>query len=579
MGESLSSQLILVSQAHDTSAPILLSQIKLEFSGGLKIVKFSHDPKVEPTVTTKNGLMNLHNVPLQHASMSIDASKSLVSRPSEASHLVFGTSDLTFAPGATRILAFESVPRDSGNIEAASVTIYINAENFDFEIVVTDFDQLNMEDIWIENMRGLSRKRLFNGNNTMVKILPKPPKIRIEISNLKKLYLTDELIDFSVDVFNGEESSADVTLEAQFLGSSANLPDLRWNAEGGASQSIKAGIDDEVVENSNLGNSMISLGELTPDDIRKHRLSFQSGPEIAKYDIQIKAIYHLLPDPDTPVFKTFETELTFIRPFEANYNFSPRIHQTPWPNYFAFDIDSIFDEAPKINITPCGLCQKWLLTAKIASFATESIVIEDVRLQLLGDLDDTVCKISQHKSHINNNATIMPKSIQARKFDLEVQKYTLEDRQTTVLNLQLEIQWRREDSNAKSAITHIIVPEMVIPFGEPRVLAIAQKDPGKEDLIYLDYTIENPSQFVLPFNLTMDTNEEFAFSGPKATSLQLVPLSRHTVRYNILPLVHGVWISPNFRAVDEHFNKTLKVHATEGIRSDSKGLYIWIDGG
>lgn len=579
MGESLSSQLILVSQAHDSSAPILLSQVKLEFSGGLKNVKILHDPKFEPALTTKEKLVHFYNVPLQQVYMGIDAYKNSASRSSEASHFVFGTSELTLAPGSTKILAFESVPREPGNVEAASVTIYVNADNFDFEIVVTDVDQLNIEDIWIENMGSLLRKQLFRGNNTIVNILPKPPKIRIEISNIKKLYLTDELINFAVEVFNEEESSADVILEAQFLESSARLPDLRWTSEEGMSQSLEPGPKIKAIDSSTTNKSTISLGVLPPNDTWKHKLSFQSEPEAAEYNMQIKAIYHLLPDPDTPIFKIFETMLTFIRPFEANYSLSPRVHQAPWPNYFSVDDDSDFDQAPKINIIPRGLCQKWLLTARIASFAIESIVIEDVRLQLLEDLDDIVCKISQSKGYINNTTPIMPKSSHTRQFDLEVQKYNLEDRQNTILNLQLEIQWRCEDSNATSAITHIIVPELDIPFGEPRVLAIAEKEQGKGDLIFLDYIIENPSKFLLPFDLTMDTAEDFAFSGPKATSLQLVPLSRHTIRYHILPLTQGIWISPNFRVVDVHFNKTLKVHATEGIRSDSKGLYVWIDGG
>ena len=83
--------------------------------------------------------------------------------------------------------------------------------------------------------------------------------------------------------------------------------------------------------------------------------------------------------------------------------------------------------------------------------------------------------------------------------------------------------------------------------------------------------------YFLSFDLGMETSEQFAFSGAKTTSLQLVPLARHTVRYSLLPLVKGGWINPQFRAVDLHFNKTLKIHATEGLRSDAKGTYIWID--
>ena len=75
----------------------------------------------------------------------------------------------------------------------------------------------------------------------------------------------------------------------------------------------------------------------------------------------------------------------------------------------------------------------------------------------------------------------------------------------------------------------------------------------------------------------MDTSEEFAFSGPKNVSVQLVPLSRYSHRYTLLPFVKGVWISPHFRVYDTYFQKTLKVNATEGMRSDKKGVSIWVD--
>lgn len=572
MGETLSSQLILVSHAHDISAPIILSQIKLEFSGGLKNVKFLHEPSAIPWLTANNESMHFYNVALQQTNRNTDAAKNMDSRPSEASHFLFGTSDLKLAPGTTKILAFESVPREAGEVEAASVTININAETFDFEIVVTDIDQLNAENMWIKTSSGLSKKRLIGNNSTNVKILPKPPKMLIEIVNQRKSYFTDQVINFEVQLQNGEEASTDVTLEAQFLGVSGEIPDLRWTKN----DSLGPGVED--FSHQNVGKAIISLGEMYPGGTRNYQLSFQSGTEAAQYSLQVKAYYYLLPDPDTHISKIVEVQLNFRRPFEANYHLSPRIHRTPWPNYFSADSVSHYDTVSKMNVTPSGLCQKWILSAKIASRSVGSIAIEDVRLQSLANLHDAVCKISQPKHCVDQEATIPPQTAQTRQFELEVQKYDLEDRRATALNLQVEIRWRCEDFSTASAITKLAVPELMIPFGEPRVLAFSQKD-QEGDLIHLEYTLENPSQFMLTFNLTMESSEEFAFSGPKAMSLQLVPLSRHTIQYNVLPLAQGMWINPTFRAVDVHFNKILRVHATEGVRSDAKGIYIWVDGG
>jgi len=97
-------------------------------------------------------------------------------------------------------------------------------------------------------------------------------------------------------------------------------------------------------------------------------------------------------------------------------------------------------------------------------------------------------------------------------------------------------------------------------------------------LIHMDYTLENPTMHFLTFELSMEASEEFGFSGPKLRTLQLLPMSRQTARYNLLPLVTGVWMTPQLRVVDRYFNKTLKVQATDGVWNDKKGVSVWVMG-
>jgi hypothetical protein len=75
----------------------------------------------------------------------------------------------------------------------------------------------------------------------------------------------------------------------------------------------------------------------------------------------------------------------------------------------------------------------------------------------------------------------------------------------------------------------------------------------------------------------MEASEHFAFSGSKTTVVQLVPLSRHTVRYNILPAKRGLWIQPQLVVVDTYFNKSLRVLPTGEMRADKKGILVWVD--
>ena len=76
----------------------------------------------------------------------------------------------------------------------------------------------------------------------------------------------------------------------------------------------------------------------------------------------------------------------------------------------------------------------------------------------------------------------------------------------------------------------------------------------------------------------MEGSEEFAFSGPKSMSVQLVPISRHTVRYNVLPARRGLWIRPVLRVVDVGFGKVLRVGAAGGCKGEKAGVgvRVWV---
>jgi hypothetical protein len=113
-------------------------------------------------------------------------------------------------------------------------------------------------------------------------------------------------------------------------------------------------------------------------------------------------------------------------------------------------------------------------------------------------------------------------------------------------------------------------------MGEPRVLASATTTttPG---LIHMEYVLENSSTHFLSFNLVMEASENFAFSGPKTTAVQVMPLSRHTVRYNLFAAKRGLWIQPQLVVIDTYFNKNLRVLPTGEMRADKKGVLVWVD--
>ena len=91
----------------------------------------------------------------------------------------------------------------------------------------------------------------------------------------------------------------------------------------------------------------------------------------------------------------------------------------------------------------------------------------------------------------------------------------------------------------------------------------------------MDYTIENPTLHFLTFELSMEASEDFGFSGPKVRSLNVLPMSRQSVRYNIYPLVSGEIVA-QLKVLDRYFNKTLKVLPTDGLKADKKGIAIFV---
>lgn len=575
VGEKILSQLIVWSRAQKLSAPIILKHINLIFQGSLRSIKIECDSGIIPEWSRDDGLVQLYDVPVKQLMPSGDFSSSSTTF-GQPSHLLNGASDLSFPPGVTKAFCFETMPREPGDIEIVNATMYIEGDGFEFEVESTGSDHLRQDTMWMRSNIGFSKK-VVNQNNLAIKILPRPPKIRIHLDNLRKSYFTDELVEFGVKITNNEEEEANVVLQGHLLGQSQDLPRLQWTLHGEVRKGLEQGIKDERLIQYYEKPSTISLGLLYPREIKSATLSFQAGSEAADYVLKFEVLYYLLTDPETLISNAFETEVVFERPFEPSYVVLPQFHPSPWPSYFSADDDGSSDTAFEDATVARGLRQNWSLTATVASVVAEAIDIDDVSLQFLECLNDTRCQISQPTNTHQHRSDPTPDNIKEWQFDLELQKPSLDDCRAAKLNLLLEIQWRRQGTQNAPSVAHITVPELVIPFGEPRVLASAHASQGQPASTYLQYTIENPSTYALTFNVSMETSDEFAFSGPKATSVQLVPLSRHSVRYNIFPLLRGTWITPLFRVVDPYFSKTLKVQATEGFRSDSEGLHIWVD--
>ena len=563
MGEALSSQLVISSLAHQGSVPIKISHIKIAFAGGLKDLEIHHDAIKDPVVTTADRNVQLYQITF-HSASSIS---------STSVQSLLGSSDLTVFPNCTKALSLITLPREAGDVSIISITLCVDADLFHLDFVTSREDQICSDDLWIRSTAGLSKKSLGKGRSNVFTILPKPPKMRIELPNLSKIHFTDEHVAIDIRLVNEEEEDATLTLDVRLLGRSGTTPELSW----GSLVKIPEDKKESSKNGTHTGKSSHlytdSLGQLVCNETQNLSVVFQANPEPAEYVLEIVALYHLSSELGTTISKTSVTDLVFLRPFEATYDMFPQIHTEPWPSYFR--VDDVGDGED--NAVASGLCQSWSLIARTTSSTAGTLAIESVELRVLGVHSGAVCLVSKVGGPDSGPSLLSANELRESQFHLTTQKLDLEDRRLTTLELQLEIKWRRENPNSLPSISFLAVPQLAVPFGEPRVLASVQNGQSDTGLFHLDYAIENPSMHLLTFNLTMESSEEFVFSGPKSTSLQLVPLSRHTVRYTLLPSVRGAWISPRLSVVDVYFKKTLKIHATQGMRSDKKGILIWSD--
>ncbi|KAL5334049.1 Gryzun, putative trafficking through golgi-domain-containing protein [Aspergillus crustosus] len=573
VGEPLQGQLVLRSCAQTSSAPIRFAELKISFEGCLRPIWLQSDHNTDAdTVAT----CVISSPSLRDPSVLSDIS--MLQSPTSGLTALSGVADLTIGPTQVKVYNITCIPREAGETRVDSVAFLIAEEKFDLTCAITELAQ-DESFWWQHTSKGPLRRRVGKGRDiNRCKILPKPPKIRIAVPNLRDTYYTNERIVLNLVIDNEEDEAADVIAEARLFGSSNSLAEILW-------------LDEETLLDAHRGSGSGSstpveevahfikrpVGVLESSSHRELPITLNSTEDSFEYELEVSAVYNLVSDVHTPIIATTRLTVSIIRPFEANYEFLSRLNSLPWPDFFTVNDDLLESQQ---TLKPGGLQQRWCLDTKVVSFAREPLIIEGLSVNLLSVSGGATSEIGTEVVVSSEASEIRPEELRHSNFVLDVQKCTLGDRRSTSINLALEIQWKRCGSSSNSnalTTTTLPIPRFVIPAGEPRVLALAIPSHKLAGLIHMEYVLENPSLHFLSFNLTMEASEYFAFSGPKAMVVQLPPVSRHTVRYNLLASKRGLWIQPQLHVVDTYFNKSLRVLPTQDMRSDKKGILIWVD--
>jgi hypothetical protein len=527
VGELCHYQLAVRSQALPASAPITMSEIRLEFDGSMKPLEMRHRETAEDQ-TKEHAEFVLSKVSLSDAASEKRDTRSGIRLSQSGRSSFVGEDNLTFWPGQTKVFCFSSLLRESGDAKALSATFSLNSELFDLDYVQR-IEGTTEPDIWWSG--DLVKRRLLRPKPSSITVLPKPPKVELRFVGLQDQYYANENITLKLEVMNGEDADSIISLDVRLLGDGAPPITLKIPAtEDGEAKANASPLEFSIGKIASAASSIVEI-HIPPIDL----------PAI--YDVAMKASYHLVSDMETPIYHSASAQLSIINPFEANYDFAPRVHPDRWPSYFNHE-ETGNVEAILGKISAHGLAQKWCLTSRYFSFAADDLIIEDLDIEVLSTNGAITCTTKRISDIPSSGIRVSPKSLEEAEFDVFTQKISLDDRTTATLDVSLAIKWRRENGDSTLNTTILAVPRLLVSNSEPRVLASVSYSATVPAMVHFDVVIENPSNHFLTFGLNMEPSEKFAFSGVKQATLQLVPLSRRTMRFRLVPFVRGDWIGP-----------------------------------
>jgi solute carrier family 25 protein 38 len=554
VGEPLRSQIVVTSTARPGSIPITLSSLYVQFKGGLSEVRLTHEPDEDASSSFFDCLLQESAAP-----------------PEKPKWL--GAMDLTIHPGQTKVYNFPLIFREAGDVEAVSYILEVDTDQFNLTCSNTDLQTEPHSTWWIKSASGVKPRKVKQLSGITTHILPKPPKMEITLPNVKEQYFTDETVTLAIEILNQEDEDTEAVLEVRLLGRSKDSLGYSW-VDRPASSPMKE-VPPALDESTDVDLPGHIVGKLGQGARTTEKIRFTAPPDPADYALEVKVLYHLLSDRDIPISKIMIADLVFNAPFEASYDLNARVHPDPWPSYF--ELQEAESNNNPDSTDAFGIAQKWGLRAKVASFADEQLIVKDLSIEVHSIHGGATCDVV--KEFTATDTTVNIQELNEWSFSLDVRKNNLEERRSTALDTTLNITWQRTSAPHEQPVTSSLpIPRIQIPSSEPRVLASAQPSPSVPDLLHMDYTLENPTMHFLTFEFNMEASEEFGFSGPKLMIVHLLPMSRQTVRYNVLPMSKGLWIAPNLKVMDRYFNKTLRVQATEGLRQDKNRVGVWVPG-
>ncbi|KAL7938471.1 Gryzun, putative trafficking through golgi domain-containing protein [Trichoderma chlorosporum] len=591
-GETCLAQLSLKSEAFKAAAPVTLSSIRVEFEGHLRQITLVNDPDL-PTKSSEDPISvtvvalaeQIRGDAKEHDESEKKEDKDnedgdgdgdegeakdegkANDKDEEKEGQLTGRCDLTLRPGHRQVWEMNIPLREPGQASASRVVLTYKADTFELDYTLS-LSELGKVTGWF--VQGSVKPRLTRLDGHVLHIQPRPPKMKLRLAEPLGQFYANEPIPLRIGLHNEEDDSANVKLDIRIVGKT--IP--RFQVEAGEH---KREVDTAEEESQVTG---LALGHIGSSSSMELSIRLEPSPAPTAYEVQIRADYHLESDAATPIVQVLPIHLNIVNAFEANYDLMPRLHPDPWPSLF--DYEDLQDVSDGDVVQARGLAQQWCLVCHYASFATEDLDVVGLDMQVTAVTPGGRCQVLNQPELSADGMIVAPKTMYEARFGLVAQKVTLDDRHPVAIDLAFVVRWRRrrqlaDGENNTINVTTMTVGQYMVLGTEPRVLAsVLHSSQEQAGLVRLDITIENPSSHFLTFGLAMEPSDAFAFSGSKQTTVHLLPMSRRTNTYRLLPLTRGVYIRPGLVVRDKYFQKVLRVIPTEGMKIDKDGLLVWV---
>ena len=551
VGEKLPAQLFIKYDVHETCSPMNLQSLFVEFDDKIPGFQLLNQDEIE--------------IPYGPDAQVFDISFEDPDQGTTPTRSAFA--NLGFRAGQEKMFNVPLIPEKSGLCTVIKIVSKIGIGTITIEHTTWVWAGQLSSSIGCELPgSSVSKFRQYLGKAT-IEINPRPPKLDMSFQGLRNIYYTDEPIQLGIVITNEEDEEAEVEISFSVQSDTQATPLLRWT-EASAGQPPSTQV---------LG---VPVGKLASGNTRNIGLVVEASQTSDDIIVEAHATYTLPSSQGRKIEKSTTADVTIIKPFEATYQTFADYNPNVWPDYFHLpegeDLDLDLDLPTKSVVAndAQGIATTWQLCVKVTSFATDTLLIKNLRLDLSKMNQPAKVDIIPAIA-LDEGVELVSNGQHTTTYTLNIRKVSLDENRPVVTEPTLDINWQRLDMDEESSIhTNLQLPRSSFAGMEPRVLA-CQLSSGDEKSTSIEYVIENPSMHFLTFNVSTESSEDYAFSGPKQTTIQLTPLTRHSERYLFLPFARDAPIRPNVKITDVCFNKVLNVIPTGGLRSQTGELVAY----